>query len=58
VAVHSPFWLFGKHSCGLTGVGGGIFIVPLLTFLYSFEPVAAVGNHHDHFAGSSANYLK
>jgi uncharacterized membrane protein YfcA len=30
-------------AAALTGVGGGIFIVPLLTLLYNFEPVVAVG---------------
>lgn len=38
--------LFGfliSIAAALTGVGGGIFIVPLLTLLYGFEPVGAVG---------------
>ena len=38
--------LFGfliSIAAALTGVGGGIFIVPLLTLLYNFEPVVAVG---------------
>lgn len=30
-------------AAALTGVGGGIFIVPLLTLLYGFEPVVAIG---------------
>lgn len=30
-------------AASLTGVGGGIFIVPLLTLLFGFEPVVATG---------------
>jgi uncharacterized membrane protein YfcA len=30
-------------AASLTGVGGGIFIVPLLTLLYGFEPIIAIG---------------
>jgi len=46
----------------LTGVGGGIFIVPLLTLLYNFEPVAAVGTSLTTIIitslASSASYLR
>jgi len=30
-------------AASLTGIGGGTFIVPLLTLLYNFEPVVAIG---------------
>jgi uncharacterized membrane protein YfcA len=30
-------------AASLTGIGGGTFIVPLLTLLYNFEPVIAIG---------------
>jgi len=57
--------LFGfliSIAAALTGVGGGIFIVPLLTLFYSFEPVMAVGTSLATIVitslASSANYLK
>ncbi|MEM3579451.1 MAG: sulfite exporter TauE/SafE family protein [Candidatus Bathyarchaeia archaeon] len=57
--------LFGfliSIAAALTGVGGGIFIVPLLTLLYSFEPVTAVGTSLATIIitsiAASANYLK
>ncbi|MEM3581417.1 MAG: sulfite exporter TauE/SafE family protein [Candidatus Bathyarchaeia archaeon] len=57
--------LFGfliSIAAALTGVGGGIFIVPLLTLLYNFEPVVAVGTSLATIIitsiASSANYLK
>ncbi|MEM2104654.1 MAG: sulfite exporter TauE/SafE family protein [Candidatus Bathyarchaeia archaeon] len=49
-------------AASLTGVGGGIFIVPLLTLLYGFEPVVAVGTSLAAIIitsiASSVNYLK
>ncbi|MBS7636231.1 TSUP family transporter [Candidatus Bathyarchaeota archaeon] len=46
----------------LTGVGGGIFVVPLLTLLCGFEPVEAVGTSITTIIitsmASSVNYLK
>ncbi|MEM2202529.1 MAG: sulfite exporter TauE/SafE family protein [Candidatus Bathyarchaeia archaeon] len=49
-------------AAALTGVGGGIFIVPLLTLLYDFEPVTAIGTSLATIIitsiASSANYLK
>jgi len=30
----------------LTGIGGGVFIVPILTLLYSFSPANAAGTSH------------
>ncbi|MGB9741172.1 MAG: sulfite exporter TauE/SafE family protein [Candidatus Bathyarchaeia archaeon] len=57
--------LFGfliSIAAALTGVGGGIFIVPLLTLLYGFEPVAAVGTSLATIIitsiASSASYLR
>lgn len=57
--------LFGfliSIAAALTGVGGGIFIVPLLTLIYDFEPVAAVGTSLATIiitsVASSVNYLK
>ncbi|MGQ9538463.1 MAG: sulfite exporter TauE/SafE family protein [Candidatus Bathycorpusculaceae bacterium] len=57
--------LFGfliSIAAALTGVGGGIFTVPLLTLLYGFEPVVAVGTSLATIVitsvASSANYLK
>lgn len=57
--------LFGfliSIAAALTGVGGGIFIVPLLTILYNFEPVAAIGTSLATIIvtsiASSVNYLK
>ncbi|MGB9671851.1 MAG: sulfite exporter TauE/SafE family protein [Candidatus Bathyarchaeales archaeon] len=57
--------LFGfliSIAASLTGVGGGIFIVPLLTLLYNFEPVVAIGTSLATIIitsiASSANYLK
>lgn len=57
--------LFGfmiSIAAALTGVGGGIFIVPLLTLFYGFEPVAAVGTSLATIIitsiASSANYLR
>jgi len=57
--------LFGfliSIAAALTGVGGGIFIVPLLTLFYSIEPVMAVGTSLATIVitslASSANYLK
>ncbi|MEM3788553.1 MAG: sulfite exporter TauE/SafE family protein [Candidatus Bathyarchaeia archaeon] len=49
-------------AAALTGVGGGIFIVPLLTLLYGFEPVTAIGTSLAAIIitsiASSVNYLK
>ncbi|MEM3579174.1 MAG: sulfite exporter TauE/SafE family protein [Candidatus Bathyarchaeia archaeon] len=49
-------------AAALTGVGGGIFIVPLLTLLYDFDAVAAVGTSLATIIitslASSVNYLK
>ncbi|MEM3770598.1 MAG: sulfite exporter TauE/SafE family protein [Candidatus Bathyarchaeia archaeon] len=57
--------LFGfliSIAAALTGVGGGIFIVPLLTLLYNFEPVTAIGTSLATIIvtsiASSVNYLK
>ncbi|MEM0058639.1 MAG: sulfite exporter TauE/SafE family protein [Candidatus Bathyarchaeia archaeon] len=57
--------LFGfliSIAAALTGVGGGIFIVPLLTLLYNFEPVTAVGTSLTTIVitslASSANYFR
>jgi uncharacterized membrane protein YfcA len=56
------FGFFISIAAALTGVGGGIFIVPLLTLFYDFEPVAAVGTSLAAIiitsVASSANYLK
>jgi len=49
-------------AAALTGVGGGIFIVPLLTLLYGFDPVIAIGTSLAAIIltsiASSVNYLK
>lgn len=49
-------------AAALTGVGGGIFIVPLLTLLYGFEPVVAIGTSLATIIltsiASTINYLK
>lgn len=49
-------------AAALTGVGGGIFIVPLLTLLYGFDPVIAIGTSLATIImtsiASSVNYLK
>lgn len=57
--------LFGfliSIAASLTGVGGGIFIVPLLTLLYGFEPVVSIGTSLATIIitsiAASANYLK
>jgi uncharacterized membrane protein YfcA len=56
------FGFFISIAAALTGVGGGIFIVPLLTLFYDFEPVVAVGTSLAAIiitsVASSANYLK
>jgi uncharacterized protein len=49
-------------AASLTGVGGGIFIVPLLTLLYGFDPIIAIGTSLGTIIitsiASSVNYLK
>ncbi|MEM2338453.1 MAG: sulfite exporter TauE/SafE family protein [Candidatus Bathyarchaeia archaeon] len=57
--------LFGfiiSIAAAVTGVGGGIFIVPLLTLLYNFEPVVAIGTSLAVIIitslASSASYLR
>ncbi|MEM3703393.1 MAG: sulfite exporter TauE/SafE family protein [Candidatus Bathyarchaeia archaeon] len=57
--------LFGfliSIAASLTGVGGGIFIVPLLSLLYNFETVIAIGTSLTTIiitsVASSVNYLK
>jgi len=49
-------------AASLTGIGGGTFIVPLLTLLYNFEPVVAIGTSSATIVAtsiaSSINYLK
>jgi len=57
--------LFGfliSIAAALTGVGGGVFIVPLLTLLYDFETVNAVGTSLATIIitsiASSVNYLR
>ncbi len=49
-------------AASLTGVGGGIFIVPLLTLLYGFDPVIAIGTSLATIIltsiASSVNYIK
>ncbi|MBS7615755.1 sulfite exporter TauE/SafE family protein [Candidatus Bathyarchaeota archaeon] len=57
--------LFGfliSIAAALTGVGGGIFVVPLLTLIYGFETVTAVGTSLAAIIitsiASSVNYLK
>ncbi|MCS7123816.1 MAG: sulfite exporter TauE/SafE family protein [Candidatus Bathyarchaeota archaeon] len=49
-------------AAALTGVGGGIFVVPLLTLLYNFEPVAASGTSLATIVitsvASTINYMK
>ncbi|MEM0095423.1 MAG: sulfite exporter TauE/SafE family protein [Candidatus Bathyarchaeia archaeon] len=57
--------LFGfliSIAAALTGVGGGIFIVPLLSLLYDFKPEVAIGTSLATIIitsiASTANYMK
>lgn len=49
-------------AASLTGVGGGIFIVPLLTLLYGFAPIGAIGTSLATIIltsiASTVNYIK
>jgi uncharacterized membrane protein YfcA len=49
-------------AASLTGIGGGVFIVPVLTLLYDFAPANAAGTSLTVIiftaAASTANYAK